>query len=209
MGPPEIVGRHASHFTRLVLITARELDIEYTFTPIYNLMALDSDTYGSHPGLRMPTLRVDDDTLFGAVNICRHLANMVRRQHEIVWPNDLCDNAFLANVHELTMQAMASQVTIVIATQIAHVDPSNPFTKKLLAGLAGTLGWLDTRLDEFFSRLPSDRLFSITEAALFCLTEHIKYRKTIAIDDYLSITQFAEQFGARRSAIETFYHPDE
>jgi len=203
----EIIGRHTSHFTRLPLIVAHELGSDYEFTPIYDLMDLDAASYGSHPGLRLPTLRHGDQVVFGAMPICRYLAELAAREAEIVWPPQSLEDPFLANFHELTMQAMATQVTVVITTQVAKVDPENVFARKSIRSLTGMLEWLDENAERFLSLLP-DRLLSITEAGLFCLIEHVRFRHTASLESYSRLTAFADTFGVRESARDTYYRLD-
>ncbi len=206
MKTPELFGRHTSHYTRLVLIVAHELDVEYTFTPILDLMSRDAAQYGTHPGLRMPTLRVDDEYVFGATNICALMASSASAQSALI-PLHRSGNTFLMNFDEILMQAMATQVTLVIANQVAKVDSRNALVDKSIAGLVGMLGWLDTNLVDYLARLP-DRSVAVAEVALFCLLEHVKYRKTAATEIYENLHRFCEAFSMRPSAQSTHYYVD-
>ena len=114
---------------------------------------------------------------------------------------------FFCRLQELTMQAMATQVTVVITTQVAKVDPENVFARKSIRSLTGMLAWLDENAERFLSLLP-DRLLSITEVGLFCLIEHVRFRHTASLEGYRRLAAFADTFGARDSARNTYYRLD-
>ena len=208
MNTPEIIGRRSSHFTRLVLIVAHELGVEYSYMHVVDLMALDTKSYGDHPGLRLPTLKFDGEAVFGAVNICRILAKIMKRENDVVWPDEGDASILLTNMYEITMQTMASQVSLVIAVEVSKLDPASAFVTKLRVGMAGMLEWLDTRLVEYQAQLPGDRLISITEAALYCVYEHIRCRNTSELTAYPNLARFVTEFGQRTSAKQTPYRFD-
>lgn len=43
---------------------------------------------------------------------------------------------------------------------------------------------------------------------LFCLIEHVRFRHTANLEGYGRLTAFADTFGARESARDTYYRLD-
>jgi glutathione S-transferase len=75
--------------------------------------------------------------------------------------------------------------------------------RKSAAGMRGALAWLDAHLDEALAELPSPRLVSVLELALFCLMRHFDLRPTVPLDPLPRLTAWAEAFGQRPSAART------
>ena len=74
---PVLVGRSSSHFTRIARIFAHELEVAYEFQPVLDLTSVNRADYADNPTLRVPILRTEAGTWFGALNICRALARRV------------------------------------------------------------------------------------------------------------------------------------
>ncbi|MGH8210908.1 MAG: glutathione S-transferase N-terminal domain-containing protein, partial [Steroidobacteraceae bacterium] len=141
----QIVGRSSSHFTRMPLIFAHELGVPFDFVPIYDMMAMDSEIYAGNPALKLPILRTEDFSLFGAQNICRALAERADSSKRIVWPEELRD-ALSRNVQELVWHAMSAQVQIAFGTIVCKLPTDNVYFVKARSGLDGSLSWLDENL---------------------------------------------------------------
>ena len=85
-----LIGRSASHFTRVAAIFAHELDVAFELVVVPDLSSLDAVAYAGHPGLKIPALAVDGEVLFGTENVCRRLAELSPRTDlSIVWPLSL------------------------------------------------------------------------------------------------------------------------
>src|SRR5690606_19813093 len=128
-----------------------------------------------------PVLRDGDEVVFGAQNICRHIAaHAAAAGHaaRIVWPGEV-PGVLLRNAEELLAHGMSAQVQQVMGRHVAHLPPENPFFTKAQAGLRGSLRWLDEHLDSIRRRLPETRTLSYFEVALFCLLEHLEFRCTL------------------------------
>lgn len=206
MKPVQIIGRRSSHFTRLTLIFAEELNAPYELAPIYDMEDTRSQAYAGNPALKLPILRREGSVLFGAQNICRALAEMAPDTHRIAWPEDLRDDVS-RNAQELVWHAMAAQVQWVVGTIIGKLPEDNIYFAKGRVGFEGALRWLDDNLAQALVRLPP-RDLSLFEASLFCLIEHLKFRRTLPTDPYPALLRFAAEFGERASAQRTPYRFD-
>jgi glutathione S-transferase len=200
----QIVGRRGSHFTRMVLMFAEELDVPYELEPIYDMTALGADAYANNPALKLPILRRSGGVLFGAQNICRAIAEAADARSRIVWPEDLRDD-LSRNAQELVWHSMAAQVQLIIGTVIGKLPADNVFFAKTRAGIEGSLEWLDRHLADVLARLPVERRLSVFEVSLFCLIQHLEWRATVAVDQRASLVEFARAFSSKPSALRTVY----
>jgi glutathione S-transferase len=203
----ELYGRSSSHFTRIARIFAAEAEVEYDFRLIRDLMSAEPADYGDNPALKMPTLHGDDgDTWFGSIAICRELARNSELNLDIVWPENL-DTALTANTQEMVLQAMATEVGIVLG-KTSGVPPENSHQVKLRASLLGTMQWLEDNAPKAIAALPPERDLSYLEVSLFCLVEHLPFREVLDTEPYPKLRAFAERFGKRSSAKSTPYKFD-
>jgi glutathione S-transferase len=203
----QIVGRRSSHFTRLTRIFAEELDVSYDIVPIYDMTAQSPAVYADNPALKLPILRVDDGVVFGAENICRALAERTHKSIAIVWPEQL-QARVSRNAQELVWHCMSAQVQIVFGTLVARLPGDNLYFEKARAGFEGALTWLDAHLPEALQALPASRQLSLFEASLFCMIEHLHFRKTLPIEPYSTLDAFRKSFAMRPSAQSTQYQFD-
>lgn len=205
MSPPQIIGRSSSHFTRVTLMFAIELDIPFEFTPIYDLTQLGPEVYAGNPALKLPILRTGDDVIFGTQNICRSLAERAAPRR-IVWPETLID-AQSRNAHELLDHCMRAQVQLIMGLMVSKLPPDSVYFAKARTGYEGALRWLDSNVESVLDSFP-ERDLSYFEVSLFCLIEHLRFRTTVDQSDYKALARFAESFGARPSARRTPYRID-
>src|SRR5690349_7327770 len=101
-----LVGRSSSHHTRIARIFAAELEVPCELEVVRDLMSLDPADYAGNPALKLPSLRTDEGTWFGALPICRELARRSARaltDLTIVWPEHLLD-PLPVNAQELTTE---------------------------------------------------------------------------------------------------------
>ncbi len=204
MEPLQIVGRRSSHFTRMVLIVAEELGVAYELESIYDMTDLRADTYANNPALKLPILRRPEGVLFGAQNICRAIAESVNATARIVWPEDLRDD-LSRNAQELVWHCMAAQVQLIVGTVIGKLPADNVFFDKTRVGLENSLHWLDRHLADALHRLPADRTLSLFEISLFCLIEHVEWRRTVPIEPHEALIGFARAYATKDSAQRTRY----
>jgi glutathione S-transferase len=202
---PVLVGRSSSHFTRTARIFAAELGVEHGFQVVSDLLSADLDAYSTNPALRVPILRTTSGTWFGSLNSCRELARSSTRKLSIVWPEHLT-TPLLANAQELTLQAMAAEVTLILA-QRSGQNADNRYLIKLQQSLHGTLSWLDAELANVLAALPR-RALSYLEVTLFCLHTHLQFRDVLPAPGYPNLAAFCEAYGTRPSATCTPYHFD-
>jgi glutathione S-transferase len=200
-----LVGRSSSHFTRVARIFAHELGVEHEFSPVYDITALDTETFADNPTLRVPSLRAENGTWFGSLGISRELARRAAPS-AIVWPEDLTDAA-ATNAQEIVLETMAAEVTIVTA-RLAKLAPEHPFLAKPKARIEASVAWLERELPGVLSRLP-ERSLSFLEVTSFCLATHLPFREVRSIDDCPNLLEFARAFGARPSARATEYRFDQ
>ena len=204
----QIVGRRSSLYTRLPLIFAEELGVPFELVPIYKFTALGPEVYAGNPALKLPILRRNEGVLFGAQNICRFIAEQpAAKPAHVVWPEELRDD-LSRNAQELVWHSMAAQVQLVMGLIVGKLPPDNVYFAKTRAGVEGSLQWLDAHLQEALNVLPAARDFSLFEASLFCLVDHLTFRGTVAIEQYASLVRFTNEFSARPSAQRTVYRFD-
>jgi glutathione S-transferase len=203
----QILGRRSSHFTRIARMFAEELGVPYEIVPIYDMTAQDAATYANNPALKLPILRVGDEVVFGTENICRALADHAKKFTAVVWPEQLRSNVS-RNAQELVWHCMNAQVQIVFGTVIAKLPADNLYFEKARLGFVGALEWLDAHVAEALNALPAARQLSMFEASLFCMIEHLHFRKTLPIEQYSNLEAFRSSFGKRPSAQRTAYQFD-
>lgn len=202
----QLVGRRSSLFTRMPLIFAAELAVEFEFVPVPDMMRVEAAAYAGNPALKLPILRLDGAELFGALNICRAIAERSTSQKLIIWPEQLADT-LSRNAQELVLHCMGAQVQMIMGTVINHLPAEDGYFAKARTGLEGGLQWLDARVGQCLAALPS-RGLSVFEVSLFCLVEHLAFRPTVALDDFPALRRFAAAYGARESARNTAYRFD-
>jgi glutathione S-transferase len=202
-----VIGRSSSHFTRVTRIFAAELSVDYGFQPVRDLMSTDVDDWAGNPALRLPTLRTPDTTWFGALPICRELARRSALQPRIVWPEQL-DYALTANAQELIVQAMSTEVSLIMGKAGAGEGEGNAHHDKLRASLTNTLAWLEEHAERVLAQLPRDRDLSYLEVTLFCLVTHLEFRHVVPTAGYVALRRFCDEFGQRPATLATAYRFD-
>jgi hypothetical protein len=210
-----LIGRSSSVFTRVARIFAAEFAVAYAFRVVPDLLSREPADYGGNPALRLPVLETRQGSWFGALSICRQLRRLSTRPVAMAWPEDF-DQPLLANAQELTLQAMATEVTLIM-NQLAGSGEST-HQRKLEQSLLGSLGWLDrhvTLAREALARdalpreaLPGARWLSYFEVTLFCLVTHLEFRSVVPTAGYPQLLEFCRDFGERRSALDTPYRFD-
>jgi glutathione S-transferase len=203
---PIIIGRSSSHFTRVTRIFAAELHVDYSFQVVRDLMSSDPADYGGNPALRLPILQTPQGTWFGALNICRELSRRSALGRAIVWPEHLGE-PLPANAQELIVQAMATEVALIMA-QLAGGNDGSAHQAKLRKSLIDTLSWLNANAARALASLRSDRDLSYLEVTLFCLVAHLEFRQILPTAPYPELTGFCQRFAARTSADQTHYRFD-
>lgn len=201
-----LVGRHSSHYTRIVSIYAAELGVACAFEPVFDIGSTDAKLFGENPMLRVPSLATPEGTWFGSLNACRELARRSSSELRLVWPEDHATPA-AANAQEITTDAMATGVVIVTGRMSGLADDA-PSLVKPFARLRGGVAWLEANLDAALATLPEPRL-SFLEVSAFCLLTHLGFRQLLSIDDRPRLTAFCQRFGARPSALATGYYLDQ
>jgi glutathione S-transferase len=196
-----VVGRSSSHFTRTVRIFALELGVPHAFRPVFDLTALDAETYAGNPALKVPVLVTPDGPLFGSENICRELVRRSGRGAEVVLRGAVADLR-VANVEELALHAMSTEVSLIVSRLTGDARLAPP---KLERSLDGSLRHLDDHLDEALAALPAPRLLSFLEVAVFCLVTHLPFREIRSVDGYPRLVEFCRGFGGRAGARATEY----
>lgn len=203
---PAIIGRSSSHFTRVTRIFAAELRVDHSFEVVRDLMSCDPRDYGGNPALRLPTLRTPRGVWFGALNICRELSRQSSRRSRTVWPEDL-DQPLLANAQELVMQAMATEVSLIMAKLASEAEDSVQHVK-MRQSLSNMISWLEDNARHALDALPPHRDLSYLEVTLFCLVTHLEFRNVLPISAYPDLNGFCQQFVLRASSDETSYRFD-
>jgi glutathione S-transferase len=200
---PRLVGRSSSHYTRLARMFAEELGIAYAFEPVYDLASRDPADYAGNPALKLPVLVLPEGPVFGAENVCRTLAARISPPRRIVWTEQLPDPR-ARNAQELIWHGMGAQVQLVFGMQVARLPAENVYFAKAADGFRNALAWLDANLESVLHGLPP-RDFSLLEASLFCLLEHVLFRDTLPLAPYRHLAAFAAAWRERTAAQRTTY----
>ena len=211
MAKPVLVGRSSSVFTRVARIFAIELGIDHAFRVVPDLLATEAERYGGNPALKLPTLLAPSGSWFGSLTICRELARLSRRTPitqgalHLVWPEDLLEPV-LANAQELTLQAMTTEVALIMSKQGGH-DVTSVYQRKLTQSLHNTMDWLDEHVADLGAGGRPGSL-SYLEVTLFCLVRHLEFREVLPVAGYRGLAEFGRAFSERSSAAATEYHYD-
>lgn len=203
---PTLIGRSSSHFTRVARIFAAEMGVEHTFQIVRDLMSGDPADYGGNPALKIPSLRTPRGAWFGSLPVSRELWRQSSARPRVVWPEDL-DEPLLANAQELTVQAMSTEVGLVLG-KVSGVAADNVHQVKMRKSLVGSMAWLEEHIQPVLAALPADRALSYLEVTLFCLVTHLSFREVLSTDPYPRLLALCQQLGARPSAVETAYRFD-
>jgi glutathione S-transferase len=201
-----LVGRSSSHFTRVARIFALELEVGHRLAPVLDMSALAPAQYGGNPALKIPVLVDEQGPLFGTENICRALVRRAGAEARVVQRGQL-NARLVANAEEMTLHAMAADVTLVMAS-LGGGGGGGAALDKVRASLAGALAHLDGCVDELVAALPAGRAFSFVEVALYCVVTHLPFRRVMDVGGYGRLAAFCERFGARASARATAYEFD-
>jgi glutathione S-transferase len=202
-----LAGRSSSHFTRLARIFAIESGCDFEFELLEDLASTNAENYSGNPSLTIPALLVDREPVLGSVNICRRFAELSGQRERYSLPEDFIGSQLLQNAHELVMTGMSAQVTIVFSTLFANIAKENGLVMKSQQRLNGLLAWLNTNWQEILAQIPQEKLSTI-EAGLFCLLEHIDFRRTEGITIGDELRKFVTNFGAKQSAKDTPFKMD-
>lgn len=199
MSRPQLFGRSGSHFTRMARMVAIEAGVDLDFRVILDLKSLEAEVYGGHPALKLPTLVIDEDRVFGSTTICRRLVDVSPTGFSLTWPEAM--SPALQNAWELLSQAMLSQVQLAFGVIVAGLPADHLFFVKAARGLDGAMAWLDERLPDLLAELPSG--LSLFEVALFCQLEHLRFRPPAGLAERPNLEAFRVAFGTRPSALAT------
>ncbi|WP_224240976.1 glutathione S-transferase family protein [Hyalangium gracile] len=203
---PVLIGRSSSHFTRIARIFAAELRVDYSFKVVRDLMSSNPEDYGGNPGLRIPSLQTPQGVWFGSLNVCRELWRRSSLKPRVVWPEDL-DQPVLANAQELVLQAMATEVSLIMS-KVGGANETSAHQAKMRQALLNMMAWLEENTKAVLAALPPQRDLSYLEVSLYCLLMHLQFREVLPTDGYAELTRFCQQFGMRPSAIETTFRFD-
>jgi glutathione S-transferase len=187
-------------------MVAHELGLPVELHVLHDMSSVDGADYGGHPALKIPTLHVNELSVFGSDNICRKLAQLAGRADDprVVLSHHVSSD-LVRNAQELVSHAMAVHVQLILGVQMAKLPSDSAFFTKSALGMRRSLAWLDERLERVLAELPAQRAFSVFEVSLFCLLDHLDFRPTVPRDELLQLGRFAEEFAARASARNTPY----
>jgi glutathione S-transferase len=204
MGEPVLVGRSSSHFTRTARIFALELGVAHAFRPVLDITTVDAAAYADNPALKVPILVDERGSLFGTENICRELVRRSGKAGSVVMRGDLTDRV-VANAEELTLHAMSTEVSLIMAKVAGDARLAPP---KVSRSLENSLSYLDENADALLAALPAGRALSFVEVALFCVVTHLPFRQVMDVAPWGRLTEFCRRFGERASARATEYRFD-
>lgn len=199
-----LVGRSSSHFTRVARIFALELGVPHAFRPVFDMMSTDAAAYAGNPSLTVPVLVDADGPLFGTENICRELARRSRTRSRVVMRGDV-DDRLVANVEEVTLHVMSTEVSLIMASMAAAGRAAPP---KMQRSLENGVSFLNDSVDRLVDALPADRALSFVETALFCVVRHLPFRQVLDVVRYERLGLFCQRFGEREGARRTEYRFD-
>lgn len=203
---PVLTGRSSSHFTRIARIFAAEMRIDCSFRVVRDLMSSDPADYGGNPALRIPVLQTSRGVWFGALNASRELWRQSNPRPRVVWPEDL-DTAVLANAQEFVLQAMATEVSLVMG-KLGSSSEDNAHQAKMRKQLLNMMAWLEENAGAVLAGLPQQRDLSFLEVSLYCLVKHLEFRDVVPTDPYAKLKEFCQRFEKRPSVSETAFRFD-
>jgi glutathione S-transferase len=186
-------------------IFALEFGLEPALRVVPSLASASASDYGGNPSLRVPALLAPSGTWFGALSVCRELMRHAAMARRVIWPEAL-DRALLANAQELTVQAMSTEVSLIMGS-LSGAELPAAHRDKLAASLRGSLSWLDENIDAVLDLLPR-RDLSFLEVTLFCLVTHLEFRSLLPTQDYERLQEFCARFAERESARATPFRFD-
>lgn len=198
----ELWGRSSSHFTRTARIFALELGVPHIFVPVFDLGSLDVEAYAGNPALKVPILVDEQGPLFGTENICRELVRRSGAGAGVVLRGD-ASHRVVANAEELVLHVMSTEVALVMARESGATSPP-----KARRSIQASLDALDGSVDAALGLLPAGRRLSFFEVTLFCLLEHLPFRRVLDVSHWQRLEAFRHQFSERAVAQETTYHFD-
>jgi len=201
-----IVGRSTSHFTRVARIFALESGLICSFEVVRDLRQSEEGSYAGNPALRVPILRTARGTWFGALNICRELSRRASAPPRMVWPEQL-QEPLVANAQELVVQAMSTEVTLLMSRVFGTPD-DDAHLLKLRRSLSNSVEWLERHVEEALAQLPANRDSSYLELTLYCLVRHLPFRDVMSTDPYPRLNAFCSHFELRPAVRDTAYHVD-
>lgn len=201
-----IVGRSTSHFTRVTRIFAAEAGLAYSFEVVPDLRHGEEGSYAGNPALKVPILRTARGTWFGALNICRELSRRASAPPRLIWPEQL-EGPLLANAQELVVQAMSTEVTLLMSRVFGTPD-DDAHLLKLRRSLSNTVEWLEQHVEEALAQLPASRDSSYLELTLYCLVRHLPFRDVMSTEPYTRLNAFCGDFERRPSVRDTAYRVD-
>jgi hypothetical protein len=203
---PVIIGRSSSHFTRVARIFAAEMRIDCSFRVVRDLLSTNPAEYGGNPALRIPSLQAPRGVWFGALNVCRELWRQSSLRPHVIWPEDLA-GPVLANAQELVLQAMATEVTLIMA-KVGGASDSSAHHAKMRKALLNMMAWLEENANSALAALPPQRDLSYLEVTLFCLVTHLEFREVLPTAADSELNRFCQRFATRASVRETAYRFD-
>jgi hypothetical protein len=200
-----IVGRSTSHFTRVTRIFAAEARLDFAFQVVPDLRLSAQTDYAGNPALKIPILRTPGAQWFGCLNICRELWRRSAPKPRVIWPEEL-EQPLLANAQELILQAMSTEVTLLMARFFG--ESAGPHAAKLGHSLTNSIEWLERNVEEVLAELPPDRDLSFLELTLYCLVRHLPFREVLSTEPYTKLNAFCAGYEARQSVKATPYRVD-
>jgi glutathione S-transferase len=203
---PILIGRSSSHFTRIARIFASELRVACSFQVVRDLLSGNAEDYGGNPALRIPVLKTDTGNWFGALPVSRELWRRSSTRPRVAWPEAL-ETPLLSNMQELTLQAMATEVTLVME-KMAGAGEGTAHATKLRKALLQMMAWLEEHVDPALAALPTGRDLSYLEVSLYCLVTHLEFRDVLPTAPYVALNRFCQRFAERPSAKETAFRFD-
>jgi glutathione S-transferase len=204
---PVIVGRSSSHFTRVPRVIAHALAVPYTLEVVRDLSSTDPRDYAGNPSIKIPSLRVDGEVIFGAEPSARRIAAMSGAAASVAWPEDMT-HVTARNAHEVVWTAMSTQVQLAIATHFHPIPRTHPLLSRLETSLGGALAWLELHAEDVSASLPPERTTSLFEVALVCLVEHLSFRPTLSSAATPRLAALASALGERAPFASTRYRLD-
>jgi hypothetical protein len=203
MATAYLLGRSSSHFTRVARIFALDLEVAHDFRPVLDLTTVDPSAYAQNPALKIPVWVDEQGSLFGAENICHALRRQSKKTAASVILRGDVPNRAVANAEELTLHVMSCGVSLIMAKAGGSAAPP-----KVMPSLLNSLLYLDETLTATLAALPSTRLLSFFEVALFCVVTHLEFRDVADASGFRRLQDFCLTFAERDCAKATPYRFD-
>lgn len=203
----KLYGTKPSHFTRKNRVVFHELELDYEFVELSELLEVGKEKFAGNPLHMFPVLETKDNWLVESDRISEFLIEKFGSGTPLsqFMPEDRFSKIELWNFQSIINGVMESAVHRIRAQRsgITNID-QYPFFRQEREALISGLDWLNSNLDGVTSFSFSG--FCYLDISLLCLLEWAIFREQIEdLAEYKNLMAFQAQHQDRASLRST--HP--